>query len=869
MSYIGQQPVTGDNNSFRILDSISSYTQTFDGSSSAVVSTANSTLTFTGHRFITGQRVTYSTTGTTIGGLSSGSVYYVIKTDQNTLKLASSYVNALASTSITLTSLGVGSTHTLNVAFDSVNTKFKATFNNGTKGLITRAAQLNISINGVLQEPQDTTTPTDGFGIEADSTIVFSVAPAVGNTFWGSLVATNFATFDISDNTVDNFTGNASQTNFVLSKTPANNQNVLVTINGVVQYPSDATNIRAYSVSGNVLIFVDAPGSGSLIQVRHIGFAGATSSSVTGFYGRTGNVGLNTSDTVSIGAATIGVGGIGTSLLVQGNARITGILTIGTGSITLDGNANTISGVTQSNASNTNVTGIATFLNGPVLIGSGTSTGTASQRLQVTGGAYVSGNLGIGTAISNGPLEAVGGTGANFCGWFRTGDATSANNAGGGFYNTSSATATSRSATMALDADGANLSGGDYFLIQKNGNSGSVDILQYSNAAMRFGTNFISRGIYDMTLDSSGRFGIGTASPGNLLHLSTAGASYLQIQNTTAANSIYLGNSSGNGIIQVDGANSLNITINGSERARIDSSGRLLVGTSSARSDFYNSSVTDSRLQIEGNGSTSPGYILQSWIVNHNSATVTPHLVIGKSRGSTNGSVTIVQSGDSLGHLDWHGADGTDMVQAASIDCVVDGTPGNNDMPGRLVFSTTADGASVPTEAMRINNQRELLIGTTTRTANGGVLQVSNGITFPATQVACTDPNTLDDYEEGTWTPSVGGTATYSVQIGTYTKVGRQVTVSFDIGITTLGTGDTNRISGLPFGVAATGEGRGATGYFDSLAVNVIALTCYAANGDSRVYFNSINASGTTATQNPAIFGNSARVQGSVTYFTS
>ena len=395
MSYIGQQPVTGDNNSFRILDSISSYTQTFDGSSSAVVSTANSTLTFTGHRFITGQRVTYSTTGTTIGGLSSGSVYYVIKTDQNTLKLASSYVNALASTSITLTSLGVGSTHTLNVAFDSVNTKFKATFNNGTKGLITRAAQLNISINGVIQQPQDTTTPSAGFGIEADSTIVFSTPPVVSDVFWGSLVATNFATFDISDNTVDNFTGNASQTNFVLSKTPANNQNVLVTINGVVQYPSDATNIRAYSVSGNVLIFVGAPGSGSLIQVRHIGFAGATSSSVTGFYGRTGNVGLTTADTVSIGAATIGTGGIGTSLLVQGNARITGILTIGTGSITLDGNANTISGVI-----NTNATGVSTV--GSLSIGA-TSIISAGRQLQNIISLDATTTATIESAITNAP----------------------------------------------------------------------------------------------------------------------------------------------------------------------------------------------------------------------------------------------------------------------------------------------------------------------------------------------------------------------------------------------------------------------------------------------------------------------------------
>jgi hypothetical protein len=313
MSYLGNYPVTGDN-SFRILDSISSYTQTFDGSSSSVVSTTNSTLTFTGHRFITGQRVTYSTTGTTIGGLSSGSVYYIIKTDQNTLKLASSYANALANTSITLTSLGTGSTHTLNVAFDGINTKFKATYNNGTKGLITRAAQLQLSINGVIQQPQDTTTPVNGFGIEADSTIIFSTPPAVTDVFWGSLVATNFATFDISDNTVDSFTGTGSQTNFSLSKTPANNQNVLVTINGVVQYPSDATTTRAYSITGNVLIFVSAPGNGSLIQARHIGFAGATSSSVTGFYGRTGNVGLTTADTVSIGSAYIsGNIGIGTT----------------------------------------------------------------------------------------------------------------------------------------------------------------------------------------------------------------------------------------------------------------------------------------------------------------------------------------------------------------------------------------------------------------------------------------------------------------------------------------------------------------------------------------------------------------------------
>ena len=51
------------------------------------------------------------------------------------------------------------------------------------------------------------------------------------------------------------------------------------------------------------------------------------------------------------------------------------------------------------------VTGISTFTNGPILVGSATSTGTALQRLQVTGGAYVSGNLGIGTSIPSTPLS--------------------------------------------------------------------------------------------------------------------------------------------------------------------------------------------------------------------------------------------------------------------------------------------------------------------------------------------------------------------------------------------------------------------------------------------------------------------------------
>ena len=347
MAYIGNIPATGEDNSFKILDDISTYTLTFDGSSASVVSTSDNTITQNDHRFITGQRVTYTNgSGTDIGGLTDATVYYIIKNDQNTIKLAANASDATNNIAISLSLLGTGTDHTINVAFDSVNTKFKASYDNGTKAKISRAAQLTISMNGVIQEPQNTATPAAGFGFDLDGVIVFSAAPAVSDVFWGYALANNTVTFDISDNTVDSFTGNNSAVDFTLSKSPANNQNILVTLDGVVQYPSDAVTTRAYSVSNNVLTFTSAPGAGVSIQVRHIGFAGATSSAVTGFYGRTGNATLTTADNVSVG-----------------NINSTGVVTATTANITnLTG---TLSGVS------TNFVSAIGIQSGGTVIGAG------------------------------------------------------------------------------------------------------------------------------------------------------------------------------------------------------------------------------------------------------------------------------------------------------------------------------------------------------------------------------------------------------------------------------------------------------------------------------------------------------------------
>ena len=113
-------------------------------------------------------------------------------------------------------------------------------------------------------------------------------------------------------------------------------------------------------------------------------------------------------------------------------------------------------------------------------------------------------------------------------------------------------------------------------------------------------------------------------------------------------------------------------------------------------------------------------------------ATTAPTVVGAKSRNTTVGSHTVVQSGDSLLNILAEGSDGTAFIRAASIVAAVDGTPGTNDMPGRLVFSTTADGAAAPTERMRITSTGALAIAGAANYGTTGQLLTSAGNAAPA-----------------------------------------------------------------------------------------------------------------------------------------
>jgi hypothetical protein len=244
----------------------------------------------------------------------------------------------------------------------------------------------------------------------------------------------------------------------------------------------------------------------------------------------------------------------------------------------------------------------------------------------------------------------------------------------------------------------------DSNLYIQTGSGNTLNVLDGSqNTMASFGASTITLQTGNsprLTIDSSGRVGIGTTTPATTLEVN--GTSYvtdLLIRNNAGTPS--LGTSPW---LYSPASGALAIATNASERVRIDSSGRLLVGTSTARTNF-NTGAEQSHIQLEGTTFNTSNLS----IVRNSANDGTAALTLGKSRSATVNGNTVVVSGDPLGFINFEGADGTNMVRGASITAQVDGTPGTNDMPGRLVFSTTADGASSPTERMRIRNDGHIV----------------------------------------------------------------------------------------------------------------------------------------------------------------
>jgi hypothetical protein len=269
-----------------------------------------------------------------------------------------------------------------------------------------------------------------------------------------------------------------------------------------------------------------------------------------------------------------------------------------------------------------------------------------------------------------------------------------------------------------------------------NGSSAGV-LSTNSNHPLVFQTNATER----LRIDSSGRVGIGTISPGEKLDISsgTSGTAavvkiqdpagrVVQIASPSSSTEAYIGTTTNH---------RLDFYTNNTVKATLDASGRLLVGTSSASATV--NSVRQFCVEAADN------YVTQVLATNQNNANGS-YLALQKSRGTTANSTTVVVSGDEVGTIQFIGTDGTSRITAAQINAYVDGTPGTNDMPGRLVFSTTADGASSPTERMRIHANGYITYGT------GSVDSI--GLTFGPTRSGADSAPTL------TWNGSFAGTVT-------------------------------------------------------------------------------------------------------------
>jgi hypothetical protein len=491
---------------------------------------------------------------------------------------------------------------------------------------------------------------------------------------------------------------------------PLNSQQCLISVNGVVQRPDDS-GAEGFLLSGGNIVFASAPAGG--VDFFGVILAGADYINIganfpsgtalvpsitfdsdldTGIYNPAGN---------QIGFTTAGV----QRLVINSSGQVSG----GLGSATTpafsflsDPNTGIYSpGADQVAVATNGAQRITVDSSGRLLVGTSSTRTFLSwdtPRVQIEGTGYQQSSLSLYNNENTvyGAVLALGHSRGTSLG-----------------SNTVVSQSDYFGAISFYGSDGSNELRGAEIAAYVDGTPGANDMpgrLVFLTTA-----DGASNPTERMRIDSSGRVGIGTTSVSETLHLK-ASAPRIRIEDAEGGYSNIEGDGGSLGIYADNGntqANSfIRFDIDGTEKSRLTSSGQWLVGTSTARSNIarYGADYTPAT-QIQTNVTSGWGTGLS--LVNYSASGYAPVLTFGLSGSNTAGTNTLVASGDRMGVITFNGNDGTNFEEGARIEAQVDGTPGANDMPGRLVFSTTSDGASSPTERLRIDSSGRVGIGTT------------------------------------------------------------------------------------------------------------------------------------------------------------
>lgn len=205
------------------------------------------------------------------------------------------------------------------------------------------------------------------------------------------------------------------------------------------------------------------------------------------------------------------------------------------------------------------------------------------------------------------------------------------------------------------------------------------------------------------------------------------------------------------------GADAIDFSTGGVQRLRIDSSGVVRIGSSATPPT---ASIRVGQSFGIDTAAASGGMSVTTWSA---TAAEASFVEFNRSKSATPGTQSIVTSGDALGFLNFRASDGVAFLNTARISAEVDGTPGVNDMPGRLMFLTTADGAASLTERMRIDSAGDVYIGKTSSSTYG---KLSLYDTYQTVAAAVADVSGLYICSTDSMAINTGGTLSFG---GSYT----------------------------------------------------------------------------------------------------